>query len=296
MRQAERRGAAAAVRAGDAGAIRRAGIILLSSLILLAAYALPGKAATDEQVNDFLKVTGFDVALESIQLSAEAGPQMLNLQQSDFATTWKVLTDDIFAPATLKSMGEKMIQAKISDEELAFASDFYSGDLGKRLVEAENASHMDTDQDRSAKSQDVLAKLIDDGKTDRVALLDRLNAAVDAADDSEISMADVQFRFLTAARDAGIIDFQVDDQTLHDSLKENAKANKDQNRMNALINSAYTYRDFTDAELETYAKALEDPKMQAVYKLMNDVQYEVMAERFEAAAAKLKGVEPSTDL
>ena len=64
----------------------------------------------------------------------------------------------------------------------------------------------------------------------------------------------------------------------------------------ALINAAYTYQAFSDAEVEAYAEALEDARMQKVYALMNAVQYEIMANRFEAVAARLPGMQPSTDL
>ena len=36
--------------------------------------------------------------------------------------------------------------------------------------------------------------------------------------------------------------------------------------------------------------------MRKVYELMNAVQYEVMANRFEALAAEMKRLQPSTDL
>ena len=45
-----------------------------------------------------------------------------------------------------------------------------------------------------------------------------------------------------------------------------------------------------------YAEALEHPKMRKVYELMNAVQYEIMANRFEAVAARLADMQPSQDL
>ena len=48
--------------------------------------------------------------------------------------------------------------------------------------------------------------------------------------------------------------------------------------------------------MATYAEALEHPKMQQVYALMNAVQYEIMANRFEEVAARLSSMQPSQDL
>ena len=63
-----------------------------------------------------------------------------------------------------------------------------------------------------------------------------------------------------------------------------------------MAGSAYTYQAFSDDEVLTYAQALEDPKMQKVYALMNAVQYEIMANRYEAVAQRLAGMQPSQDL
>ena len=65
---------------------------------------------------------------------------------------------------------------------------------------------------------------------------------------------------------------------------------------NALANAAYTYQSFSDDDLAAYADALEHPKMQQVYTLMNAVQYEIMANRFEAVAARLAAIQPSQDI
>ncbi|EEB84613.1 conserved hypothetical protein [Roseobacter sp. GAI101] len=67
-------------------------------------------------------------------------------------------------------------------------------------------------------------------------------------------------------------------------------------KANALASSAYTYQAFSDAEIEAYAEALEHPTMQEVYALMNAVQFEIMANRYEAVAQRLAGMQPSQDL
>ena len=64
----------------------------------------------------------------------------------------------------------------------------------------------------------------------------------------------------------------------------------------ALVNSAYTYRDFSDAEIETYTEALEDERMSRVYELMNAIQWEVMANRFEVLAGRMAGMSRGEEL
>ena len=67
-------------------------------------------------------------------------------------------------------------------------------------------------------------------------------------------------------------------------------------RQSALEGAAYTYQAFSDTEMTEYAAALEHPDMKQVYALMNAVQYEIMADRFEAVAARLRMMQPSQDL
>lgn len=45
-----------------------------------------------------------------------------------------------------------------------------------------------------------------------------------------------------------------------------------------------------------YAEALEQPDMQKVYELLNAVQYEIMANRFEVLAARMSGLQPGQDI
>lgn len=279
--------------------LRRAATALtmaLSALVLLAAMAVPGRAANREDLEAFLQVTGFDVALESIKLSAAGGPQMLGLEGSDFATTWTILTKDVFDVKTMQDMGLDILEKTITEEDLEVAQDFYGSELGKRLVETENTSHLAERADRAENAAAELDRILNEGETDRIAVLDRLNRAVDSSDSSERSIVEIQFRFLTAARDAGVIEFKVDDEALRQSLLTQAEAMRDANKAQALANSAYTYRDFTTQELTTYAEALEQPGMQRVYELMNAVQYEIMANRFEEVASRLHGIQPSQDL
>lgn len=269
---------------------------VLSALALMLVMALPAKAASREEVQEFLKVTGFDVALESIKFSAESGPQMLGLQDSDFDTSWSILTKDVFDVGKMQDMGVEMLENTMDEEDLQAANAFYGSDLGQRLVEAENTAHLDNGDDKGARAQAELERMLNDGDNERIEVLDRLNRAVDVSDSSDNAMVGIQYRFLMAARDAGIIEFRVDDQTLRESLERQAKEVKDLNRAASLASAAYTYRDFSQDELEQYAEALEDPAMQRVYELMNAVQFEIMANRFEVVAGRLKGIQPSTDL
>jgi hypothetical protein len=67
-------------------------------------------------------------------------------------------------------------------------------------------------------------------------------------------------------------------------------------QVSGLAASAYTYQSFSDDEISAYADALEHPKMQKVYALMNAVQFEILANRYEAMARGLSELQPSQEL
>ena len=73
-------------------------------------------------------------------------------------------------------------------------------------------------------------------------------------------------------------------------------SSKEATKLSALTSAAYTYQSFSDEELDAYAAALETPEMQELYELMNAVQYEVMANRFEALAARMGRMQPGQEL
>jgi len=286
---------AQALRATAPGAVAsRFGAALLA-LLLVAAMALPAAAADRDRLRAFLKTTGFDVALESIRLSAEDAPRMLGFEAREFGASWTQLAGEVFDVRLMQKMGVDILERTLSDEALAHAAEFYASDLGARLVEAENASHM---RDRTDKREDGAARLdrLMQEDPERVALLERMMDAIDSEDNALRAVQEVEFRFLTAARDAGIITMKVDDEGLRAMQAEQADEIRAEMRQGGLIASAATYADFSNDEIRAYAEALETPLMQEVYELMNAVQYEIMANRFEAVAARMMELDRGQEL
>ncbi|MCR9115030.1 MAG: hypothetical protein NXH84_17250, partial [Rhodobacteraceae bacterium] len=110
------------------------------------------------------------------------------------------------------------------------------------------------------------------------------------------AVQEIQVRFLMAASNAGVLDAVLDEGALRALLKEGEDELRLSLQRSALANAAYTYQDFSLAELEAYLAALEDPRMQKVYELMNAVQYEIMANRFEALALRMADMHPGQEL
>lgn len=269
------------------------------SIALTAAVALTASAsqASDkERLQAFLQVTGFDVALESIKLSADAAPNMIGVQTEDFGTEWKRLVEEVFDAEDMHDHALDILEQTLDDDLLDHAVEFYASDLGARLVVAENASHLVEDEElKSEQGQSIVAGLVRIGSP-RLEELKRLNAASGSADASVHAIQEVQVRFLMAAAVAGVIELQMDEADLRATLKRQEGELRRSMQTAGLSRAAYTYQAFSDVEVSQYADALEDPTMQKVYALMNAVQFEIMADRFEALAERMQGIQPSQEL
>lgn len=253
-------------------------------------------AAGNERLENFLTVTGFDVALESIRLTASSAPAMIGLDADDFGVQWTTLVDDVFDTAQMHDMAVEILEETLSDDLLDHAVAFYESDLGKRLVVVENASHMKEDEELKTESGEaIVAGLLKLGSP-RLEELKRLNAATGSEDASIHAIQEVQVRFLMAAASAGVIDLPLDEEDLRQNLKSREGEMRRSLQIAGLSGSAYTYQAFSDDEITAYADALEHPKMQEVYALMNAVQFEIMADRYEAMASGMSALQPSQEL
>jgi hypothetical protein len=278
--------------------VLRLPLVALSLLCALALtfYSQPARAADPDRLEAFLEVTGFDVALESIRLSADSAPQMLGLSADDFGSEWSRLVREVFKTEVMHDMALDILSKTLSDDLLDHAAGFYATDLGQRLVVAENASHMvDEDGLKSESGGSIIEGLVRIGSP-RVALLTQLNEASDVEDSSIRAIQEVQIRFLMAAAGAGVIELRMDEPDLREAMRSQEGDMRRSIKANALANAAYTYQAFSDDEVAEYADALADPRMQEVYALMNAVQYEIQANRFEEVATRLSAMQPSQDL
>ncbi|AXI46534.1 hypothetical protein C1J03_11205 [Sulfitobacter sp. SK012] len=272
--------------------ITQAAIAVLFSLAL----AVPAQAADRARLEAFLEVTGFDVALESIRLSADSAPQMLGMRPEDFGSEWSRLVGDVFASEIMHEMALEILGETLSDELLNHGASFYADDLGKRLVAAENQSHMLEDGAGKDETGAQILEGLESIGSSRVALLQRLNEASGSEDSSVRAIQEVQVRFLMAAASAGVIELQMEEADLREMLRSREGSMRASIRASAMSGAAYTYQAFSDAEVAQYAEALEDPRMKEVYALMNAVQFEIMANRYEAVAIRLKSMQPSQEL
>jgi hypothetical protein len=252
-------------------------------------------AANRDDVVDFLKTTGFDVAIASIADGAEGAPNMLGLQDDAFGANWLKLTEDIFVPEEMQEEAVSILEATLEQDLLDHAAAFYASELGQRLVKAENLSYGDEDDIKQIAGRQIIAGMLADGDPKGDAF-SRMNDAIDPEDVGLQSIQEIQIRFLMAASRAGVIRQDLDEDMLRAQIRENEAQTREALRASALASAAYTYQGFTLEEVETYAEALEHPKMKLVYELMNAVHFQIMGDRFDTLATHLGKMQPSEEL
>ncbi|MEW2913660.1 DUF2059 domain-containing protein [Leisingera sp. JC11] len=280
--------------------IRTLSASLLPSLAMLwlACWAVsqPAAAADRARVEAFLEVTGFDVALDSIALSASSAPGMLGVDAGAFGSQWTELSEEVFDTSQMRGLALDILENTLDDEALDHAAAFYASDLGKRLVRAENASHLiEDDEVKQLAGNRIISDLVKAGSK-RVAMYRRMGSAIDAAGTGVKALQQIQFRFLMAASAAGVIEMELDAEELQALMKEQEGELRLSLQASSLAASAYTYQEFSDAELQAYVEALEEEPMQRVYELLNAVQYEITANRFEELAHRMAELTPGQDI
>ncbi|WP_170330424.1 DUF2059 domain-containing protein [Ruegeria arenilitoris] len=269
---------------------------LVVPMVALVSNPMPVEAASRDRIEAFLTTTGFDVALESIALASASAPQMLGIDPDGFGADWTRLTEEVFDTEEMHETAVSILEQTLRDEALNHAVEFYASDLGQRLVEAENASHMVEDDDaKQLEGQEIISDLVRSG-SDRVEGLKRMNRAIDSSDTSLRALQEIQLRFLLAASASGVIDLQFSGDELREVLRRNEAQMRQSIQLSALAGAAYTYQDFSDTDIDAYADALEQPLMQEVYELLNAIQYEIMAMRFEVLAARMAELRPAQDI
>lgn len=268
----------------------------LAAIAFLMCLSAGVLSAERERLEAFLEVTGFDVALDSIALSATDAPAMLGMQAEDFGDQWRDAATEVFDTALMRSMALDILGQTLPDDVLTYAAGFYASPLGQLLVAAENDSHMIEDNEaKQAEGQALLARWAAEGDP-RGEILAALNDAIDASDTAVRAVQEIQVRFLMAASASGVLDRPLDEAALRALMKEGEADLRKVLDEAGMAGAAYTYQGFSAAELETYLAALHEPQMQQVYELMNAVQYEIMANRFEALAARMAGMGRGQDL
>ena len=270
-------------------------IALCFNFLLIISAVVPSSAADRNAIETFMKVTGFDVSLESMRVSASDAPAILGLDAADFGVSWKRIADELFEPESLKNDAVGILQQALSENVLVHASEFYASELGIRLVKAENLSHFEDSDQKKIDGELILAELLD-RSSPQPQYFREMADSIGALESGIRSFREVQVRFIMAAMGAGLIDRQIDEADLRSMLAQQDAEIKTNMLQSLIIANSYTYRNFTDLEIAQYRDALATDEMKEVYELMNAIHFALMADRYEQMALKMVKLHPLQEL
>ncbi len=268
--------------------------ICMAGLFVVVA-SLAAHAADRDKLRAFLVITGFDVAIESLQQNAMAGPGLAGGAPGEFGAEWVRLAEEIFNPSEMIERTIDMLEAVMPEDLVDHGAAFYASDLGQLLVEVENASYMASDADRYDEAENLVEAMVQ-SNSPRIQMFRDLGDAVGGVEQSVRSAIEIQYRYYLAAMNAGTIDLEMSAEDLRLVLESQADDIRQNVQIYSVLGSAYTYKDISDAVLGAYIDALMEPEMQQVYEVLNAIQFEVMAERYERLAAALADLAPQQDL
>ena len=270
--------------------------IFMGAVLCWAVSVVNLAAADRAAVQEFLKITGFDTALDSIAIGAEDAPAILGQEPGTFGIVWQKMVAEVMDTQDMRETAVSMLEQTLDPVLLDHAMAFYGSDLGQRLVAAENAAHLEKGEDgKDEAGAALVAALVRSGEAGQARLeyFQRMNDAIDSSDMALKAMQEIQIRFLMAAAAHGVIELRMDEADMRELFHRQEPQMRASLMASALANAAYTYQAFSDDDLREYTEALEAADMQSVYELMNAVHYEIMASRFEMLAARMAGLRPS---
>jgi len=274
----------------------KAGALALAFATLTALFWGGGASAADRaEYREFLEVTGFDVAITSMQQGAMAGPGIAGEAPDAFGTQYTALAERVFDPDLMLSRAIDMMEAVLPEALLEHGAAFYGSGLGQRLVAVENESHVTDDDVRYAEGQEIVDRLGEENPgrlEDYAAMMD----AIGGVESSLRAVLEVQLRYLLAAMAAGSVDIDYSEAELRAILEEQAPEIRNNIAVFSMLGAAYTYRDLSDDDISAYRAALEDEAMRQVYEILNAIQFQVMAERYEALAEALPELTPEQEI
>lgn len=270
-------------------------IFSLLLLVWMGATGAFAQGATPEKIRDFLEVTGFDVAIAAIQQGAMAGPALTGEAPDQFGREWVRLAEEVFQPEEMVEDAVDMIGAVMPEALLDHGIAFYGSKLGQHVVEIENETHMEDDALKQAEGERLITELMQ-SDSPRVDVFRAMSTAIGSVDVAIRSIVEIQVRYLMAAAAAGASDLDLEEEDLRGMLMSQSDEMRRNIELNGLVSNAYAYRELSDDELIDYLSALQDPEMKQVYEILNAVQYEIMADRYEKLASRLAGLQPQTDL
>lgn len=184
--------------------------------------------------------------------------------------------DEAYAPTRVRTMIESKLEGQLSADELARIAKFLDSDLGQRLTKAETAAAgAETSKHVEAHARELMADL---GKnTHRLALFKGLDRAMGSTElGASIAIGGILAQNYALLAQTPPAPGKPSFEEVRAEIEKHRFQITAQIAEMSLIGSAYTYRDFSDEDIQNYLAFANSPAGQAYFGKIGKVLAEVM--------------------
>ncbi len=184
--------------------------------------------------------------------------------------------DEAYAPTRVRSMLEAKLEGQLSADELGRIAEFLDSDLGQRLTEAETAAAgADTAKHIESHARELMADL---GKNaHRLALFKGLDTATGGTElGTSIAIGGILAQNYALLAQTPPAPGKPSFEEVRAEIEKHRFQITAQIAEMSLTGAAYTYREFSDQDIEAYLAFANSPAGQAYFRKIGKVFAEVM--------------------
>lgn len=264
----------------------------LALLTMMVALALPARAEDAGKMRIMLMAIGADAWIESFAVGMARSDDPSGLENNGWrmAANQVFRHDEIFAELVQRMAG-RMTEGEV-DEVLTFLASDVGRAVTRMEIEAQNPD--------IAEAVDMAgAQIVEDLKSadpDRIAAYRHMLDAIDAVESGVTTALNMNFAVLSGMAASGRMSYQLSEGEILTLLAGQQEEIRTNIETSALENAAFTYRDLSDGDLNAYTDFLTSDVGAKLYRVMNGIADEIMAERGRAFGKRILELQGSQEL
>lgn len=243
----------------------------LASLCFILVFTLQGTAFAAENTGaaKLLHLMGFDVSIEQLSLQMQTAPDVDRGFPEQVKRDWAQVAQKAFQPDRIMQAATVYLDDKLSAKELAAAETYFTGPLGRKVTALENESQQAGNSDKIAKLGPKLLYDLAQDNPERLRQIEDMIEALGAVEAGTSVAMNIAFAMNSAIISSSENPNAITDDQLLSAISSRHDAIADRMRQTLLYDTAYIYRDISNAELDDYIGFLKGDLGRKIYSNMN---------------------------
>lgn len=264
--------------------------MFLRVFLLIIVTALPARAS---QTANLLELIGFDSAVESFVTALQSPADQLSGGDPSMAVAWELAAEELFPKEDVLEEVVTMIDGAMKAHDIERAIGFFNTRLGKLVTQMEVEAQTGFDpQLVDAEGTRILENLIENDPA-RLELYTEMLDALSAVDIGVASAMNMNVAIYSGMSRSGQMQFQLSDAEILELVSSQHDQLRATIQQSVYVNTAFTYRDLSDADLRAYTDFLISEAGQGLYGAIHRATEDVYgrrAEQFGKRLMELQGV------